>query len=362
MHEPHPLTILIIEDDAAFLDDIALILRMEGYAPALARTGEEGLRRVADGGVDLVLCDLSLPGINGHEVIAALKTNPQSKSIPVIIISGQTNPVEMVKALQFAEEYIVKPVEVEGLKARVKSMLRLRAAQESVLELNRNLEARVEERTRQLEEKTSQVQSLTDRLLAVRDEERAELASDLHDDIGQQIVALKWKLQAELDKLGASAADKAKLESRLDTLSDSVRGLSHQLSPIAFKNLGLAGALERIAEDMRKSGLEIVLAVEESHGFFPEDWNMDLIRVVQEGFLNIVRHSGAGKAVLTAKRAGESLVVELQDNGRGFQESGAGLGLFTIRRRAEKLGASFQVVSGSKGTTLRLEIPAPRKD
>lgn len=357
MKEARPMTILIIEDDEAFLDDIALILNMEGYSTALARTGEAGIERVLEGGIALVLCDLSLPGISGHEVIASLKKNPQSASIPVIIISGQTNPAEMVKALQFAEEYIVKPVEVEGLKARVKSMLRLRAAQESVEELNRSLEARVEERTRQLEEKTTQVQNLTDKLIAVRDEERADLASELHDDIGQQIVALKWKLQQELDRLGTDSETKRKIEGRLDILSDSVRGLSHQLSPIAFKNLGLCGALDRVVDDMRKSGLDIKLVMEDVRGFFPDDWSMDLIRVVQEGFLNIVKHSGADKATLSVKRSGSSLVVELEDNGKGFKETGAGLGLFTIRRRAEKMGASFEVISTGRGAVLKLEIP-----
>ncbi|WP_040493348.1 response regulator transcription factor, partial [Ilumatobacter nonamiensis] len=115
-------TLLFIEDDDAIRLALSLALEDEGYSVREAANGSEGLASFERESVDLVLLDLRLPDLSGFEVCRALR----SKSIvPIIIITAQTDTVDMVAGLEAgADDYVTKPVEPKELAARIRSLLR----------------------------------------------------------------------------------------------------------------------------------------------------------------------------------------------------------------------------------------------
>lgn len=117
--------ILFIEDETNLLNSLSFILEQEGYKVFMAGTGEEGLK-IADKNIpDLVLLDISLPGIDGFEVARKLKSAKKTENVPVVMLTGSDLEDDMVKALDnFAVDYITKPVRPRVLISRLKAVFR----------------------------------------------------------------------------------------------------------------------------------------------------------------------------------------------------------------------------------------------
>jgi DNA-binding response OmpR family regulator len=104
-----PQKILIIEDDKFLRELMARKLKEEGFAIDEAVDGEEGLRKSKEGKPNLILLDLILPGIDGFEVLAKIKQDPETKSIPVIILSNLGQKEDIEKGIKLgAVDYLVK--------------------------------------------------------------------------------------------------------------------------------------------------------------------------------------------------------------------------------------------------------------
>ncbi len=117
--------ILFIEDETNLLNSLSFILEQEGYKVFMAGTGEEGLK-IADKNIpDIVLLDISLPGIDGFEVAQKLKSTKKTENVPVVMLTGSDLEDDMVKALDnFAVDYITKPVRPRVLISRLKAVFR----------------------------------------------------------------------------------------------------------------------------------------------------------------------------------------------------------------------------------------------
>jgi diguanylate cyclase (GGDEF)-like protein len=125
MEEQEKFRILVIDDETANLMVLNRILSPE-YTVFTAKSGEEGLNRVASDPPDLILLDIILPGINGFEVLKTLKGAPETRSIPVMIITGLNNDVDEEKGLLLgAVDYISKPFKNHIVIARVKTHIQI---------------------------------------------------------------------------------------------------------------------------------------------------------------------------------------------------------------------------------------------
>lgn len=145
-------TVLIVDDVESNRLILGEIIEGMGCCPVLAEGGEEALRLLQKSSPQLVLTDISMPGMDGYELCRTLKGNESTKHIPVIFISAFDNPQAIVEGLSYGgEDYITKPFVPEVIQARVNVHLRLNEAKQELMEMNRRLKASVEEQLCQME-------------------------------------------------------------------------------------------------------------------------------------------------------------------------------------------------------------------
>ncbi len=125
--------ILVVDDDASVRRMLQILLSNAGYRVSLATTGEEALAYLELVTPDLVLLDVALPGVSGRQVMERIKSDPDRPFIPVILVTGHSDPEAKVAALDAgADDFLVKPVDLAELLARVRAMLRLQRSQRSL--------------------------------------------------------------------------------------------------------------------------------------------------------------------------------------------------------------------------------------
>jgi DNA-binding response OmpR family regulator len=155
------LNILIVDDVPASLDLLAWIIREQGYEPRPVTGGKLALAAAKADPPDLILLDINMPEMNGFEVYEHLKADDALKEIPVIFITALTENADKVKAFSMgAVDYITKPFQVEEIKSRVQTHLRIRSMQCLLKDQNVALEQLVAERTMKLEQAYKQLMEL----------------------------------------------------------------------------------------------------------------------------------------------------------------------------------------------------------
>jgi response regulator receiver modulated diguanylate cyclase/phosphodiesterase len=145
--------ILIIDDNPENLRLLSRMLIRRGYEVRQALNGAIALRAIEIQRPDIVLLDIMMPQINGYEVCKSIKDNPETAQIPVIFLSALDEVQNKLKGFAVgAADYITKPFQFDEVLVRVQSQLTLQLARRKIIELNRELEQRVKERTQQLED------------------------------------------------------------------------------------------------------------------------------------------------------------------------------------------------------------------
>ncbi len=224
----------------------------------------------------------------------------------------------------------------------------------------------------ELKESAAQLQELAASLESAREEERTQIARELHDELGQALTAVKFDLAwlgDELEKKDENLFQKIKdITARVNTLIQRVKRISTELRPGMLEDLGLVASIEWQAQDFEKHtgvrckvnlpGEELVLTREQSLAIF---------RIFQEALTNVVRYAEAEQVDITLSKAGEVLVLEVKDNGKGIKaEEVTGLhslGLLGMRERATYLGGTFDVHgTPGEGTMLRVTIPVNKTE
>ncbi len=214
------------------------------------------------------------------------------------------------------------------------------------------------------------LRSLSSELSLAEERERRAIANDLHDSVSQDLAAAAL----ELSLLGQSSSEerseelRARIRDSLDRCLEVVRSLTVELSPPVLYRLGLQAALGVLAEQIElRHGLPVELSpAEDALPPLSDDIRGLLYRAVRELLHNVVKHAGAGSARVGLRTAEGRLLVEVSDDGGGFDPSETEqrrhmdncFGLFHLQERIEHLGGAFDIESAvGRGTTVSLTVP-----
>ncbi|MGA7594205.1 MAG: PAS domain S-box protein, partial [Gallionella sp.] len=210
-----------------------------------------------------------------------------------------------------------------------------------------------------------EMRRLSRRLVEAQEQERKHLARTLHDDIGQSLTAIKafastiahHAERRDFERIKQAAQQVNYISSEL---LKTVRGQLRDLQPGFLNELGLTGALQHLCEGWENSGalvcnLNITGPVDE----LPNDLQVQLFRIVQEGLTNIARHAGASAASIELSSDKQGLELDITDDGSGFDPAvtSPGMGLIGIRERVFAFGGQFDLISAAgAGTQIRIRM------
>ncbi|MGN2390742.1 PAS domain S-box protein [Pelomicrobium sp. G1] len=224
----------------------------------------------------------------------------------------------------------------------------------------------------ELRESHDRLRELTAALESVREEERARISRELHDELGQQLTALRMDVSWLASRLSSgSLAVLEKLNGMKATIDATVRAtrqISAELRPLVLSELGLVAAAEWLVQDFsRRTGIKAQLDLDvDEHSLALDDrLATAMFRALQESLTNVARHSGASRVNVSLAAPNGALVLKVQDNGKGMapgeeRKSGA-FGLLGMRERVQALGGETMVRSSpGKGTTVEVSVPLNR--
>jgi signal transduction histidine kinase len=251
------------------------------------------------------------------------------------------------------------------------SLAKSQWAEEELRKAHAELEQKVQERTADLNQANESLRQLSGRLQQMQDEERRQIARELHDSVGQLLAALGMNmgvLQRQADKVDAAGSRAISENAALvEQISREIRTISHLLHPPLLDVAGLASALRWYVDGFsERSQIKVAVQIPEDLARMSPDTELAIFRMVQECLTNIHRHSGGDAATIRLQQQDGQLQVEVQDSGKGIspekqQElhlSGqTGVGFRGMRERLRQLGGTLDIRSSDTGTTVIAMLP-----
>ncbi|MDQ6769739.1 MAG: histidine kinase [Gemmatimonadota bacterium] len=217
-----------------------------------------------------------------------------------------------------------------------------------------------------LQASREQLRALASRLQKVREEERTQIAREIHDELGQALTGLKLDISWMKNRLPRDHEVMAQCVSiieRIDQTLNAVRRIATSLRPSVLDQLGLAAALEWQGQEFRaRTGIEVVMEQSIDDAAIPDDLGSSAFRILQESLTNIARHAKATRVTIRLEQTRTLLTLEVSDNGVGCMsgclDGTKSLGLVGMRERALACGGEFSI-SGrpGRGTTVLLRVP-----
>jgi two-component system NarL family sensor kinase len=211
---------------------------------------------------------------------------------------------------------------------------------------------------------TRELQQARRRLVSAQEEERRRLRRDLHDGLGPSLATLVMSLETAQDVVREDPAKAAALVERLAERAradiDEVRRLVDGLRPAALDQLGLVSALRdrAVAPGLRSNGFGWTVSAEPDVEPLPAAVEVAAYRIAMEAVTNAARHSSATRCEVHLRRADGELELTVQDDGHGLAtDAGIGVGMGSMRERAQELGGTCIVTSGTGGTLVRARLP-----
>jgi len=312
---------------------IARLLSGRGLVET-AVDGQAALELARSWKPDLILIDVVMPGLDGFELLAAIRGDARLRSVSVILMSAQVDDETRTRGMRAgADDYVAEPFTIADLLARVDGQLWL-------ARMRREASAATE---------------------------RERLAFDLHDSVTQSVYSLT--LVAEAARRASSLGNHGQVNEYLETLAETsqrslreMRLLVSQMRPSLVSDFGLVKTIQRRLDAVeRRAGLnarmlvtgkiELVRPAEEAFYF-----------IAQEALNNALKHAGATSVVVRISQHADTTEMVIADNGRGFDVdgvAGGGVGLDSIRERAAQMGASVEIGRRRRvGTHVTVRLPA----
>lgn len=234
------------------------------------------------------------------------------------------------------------------------------------------LEKQTTEQYEEVSSTKAELQALSAQLMSIQEAERASLSRELHDEIGQALATLRLEL-ARLES--AVRIDLPDIHARLsrsraivDDTVKSIRNISLMLRPSLLDDLGLASAVQWLAEDFtRRTGIACVVEERGVSDDLPMEHRTCLYRLAQEALHNVEKHAHAKRVLISLVQRGAALGITVDDDGRGFEQpdqarhaSQARLGILGMRERVAALDGEFAVGHApGGGTRVEARLPLP---
>jgi signal transduction histidine kinase len=319
---------VVVVDDNADMRQYLTRLLSPLYTVQTYTEGKSALASIQRQLPDLVVSDIMMPGIDGIELVRILRDDPETSSLPIILLSARAGEEAIVDGLEAgADDYLIKPFSAREFLARVDAQLQLS-------EMRRNLM-----------EKTVDVAVL---------EERQRLSRELHDAVNQTLFTANLVAQS-LPHFWDNAPEKVlpnlyRLSQLTQGAMAEMRSLLLELRPSSWENMKMNELVKQMSASLTgRSALKIDLHIEgEEVVSIPVDVRIALYRITQEAFNNILKHAKATKADVYLSYKSDRLELTVCDNGQGFDfvRTTSGIGMNSMRERAEAIGATLQI----KGT------------
>ncbi len=200
-----------------------------------------------------------------------------------------------------------------------------------------------------------------EQLVLGREQERRRLRRDLHDGLGPSLAGLGLQVDAvqNLLEAGEDPGDRIRqLRAGLRGTVVEVRRIVEGLRPPAIDDLGLFGAMAELGHELAGgSGLALHLDLPAERPQLPAAVEVAAYRVTQEALTNVVRHAAATSCRVTGSLDDETLVIAVIDDGRGGAGPSDGIGMTSMRERADEIGGHVEVTSTRPGTTVTIRLP-----
>jgi signal transduction histidine kinase len=343
--------ILLVDDEPKSLYALQELLSTLGENLMTAQSGEEALRLALKNDFAVILLDVRMPGIDGFETAELIRNRERSRLTPIIFLTAAADEMtSMFRGYEVgAVDYLMKPVVPEILKSKVSVFVELH---------------RKSERLRESEDK---LRRLAAHLISVREEERAHIAREIHDELGQVLTGIKMEvgwLQKRLKE--PELLEKTESMSKLiDSTVQTVRKIATGLRPEMLDDMGLVAAIGWQAKEFQKrTGIRCRVKLP------PETTKLDIdvattaFRIFQEILTNVARHSRATRVDIDLGVTDEQVSLEVHDNGVGISEGDLNgrrsLGLLGMHERALLFGGEVNI-SGAAGHGTRVAVVIPTR-
>ena len=249
-----------------------------------------------------------------------------------------------------------------------REMVERKRAEEALRRARDELETRVEERTADLAKANAVLRDLSARLLSAQETERKRVAADLHDTIGSCLTGVKFRVESALQQISKTPKiAQQSLNGILPMVQEAVsecRRIQMDLRPSMIDDLGLLPTLSWFCRSFNQTypGIRIEQKIDVAEGDIPDPLKIVIFRVTQEAMNNVAKHSEAGLVRFSLQKLDDRLELGLHDNGRGFsleeahsrKDAGKGLGLASMKERAELSGGAFRIETAQgQGTLIR---------
>jgi signal transduction histidine kinase len=341
--------ILLVDDEPKSLFALQELLAELGQELLVAQSGEEALRLALKNDFAVILLDVRMPGIDGFETARLIRNRERSRLTPIIFLTAAADEMtSMFRGYQVgAVDYLSKPVVPEVLRSKVAVFVELH------------------NKTERLKESEDKLRRLAAHLISVREEERAHIAREIHDELGQVLTGLKmevtWLAKRLQDEVLIEKTDSmCKL---IDSSVQTVRKIATGLRPEMLDDMGLVAAVGWQSKEFQKrTGIRCRSSLPPEGVKFDIDVSTTLFRIFQEILTNVARHSRATRVDIELEATDEHVSLEVADNGVGIAEEEVNgrksLGLLGIHERALLFGGDVKITgTPGHGTRVAVQIP-----
>jgi two-component system, sensor histidine kinase and response regulator len=368
--------ILVIEDQKILREELLDLLTLEKFRAIGAENGEVGLELAQNEQPDLILCDVSMPALDGHGVLLALRQSPTTATIPFIFLTARADKSALRQGMQLgADDYLTKPFTSKELFAAIAAQFRkqdaiFRKTQQTIDKLRDSITLAL---PHELHTPLSGIMGAADLLIEYYEDLSESEVRDMLQSIRKSADRLygltqNFLLQAELELIATNAERVLALRrNQANSVTEAIVDTARSIAQKANREADLHFHLQD-AQDVEKG---VTVAIAEKH----------LQKIAQEVIDNAFKFSEAGTTVdITTKLTSDQFCLIVGDRGRGLtpeqiadvgaymqferhlhEQQGSGLGLSVARRLTELYGGTLTIDSiPNQHTTIQVRLPLPQ--